>query len=87
MTGRSGTVSLTAGQNNRTVDAGFYVPASVFGTGNLVYSDSNGVRDAGESGLGGITVRLLDATGAISATTVTASDGTYGFAGVVPGTY
>nr|WP_277819307.1 SdrD B-like domain-containing protein [Pseudoroseomonas vastitatis] len=87
VTGRSGTVSLTAGQNNRTVDAGFYVPASVFGTGNLVYSDSNGVRDAGESGLGGITVRLLDATGAISATTVTASDGTYGFAGVVPGTY
>jgi hypothetical protein len=47
-----------------------------------VFNDANGngVQDAGEGGLGGRTVQVLDATtGAVVASTKTANDGTYSF--------
>jgi len=49
--------------------------------GNRVWLDGNedGVQDAGEPALGGITVQLLDAGGSVVATTTTAADGTYAF--------
>jgi len=92
-TGRTGVVNLAAGGSNRTIDAGFYAPATVGstagGTGSLVFADTNGngVQDGGEAGLAGVAVRLLDTAGNVIATTTTGTGGTYSFAGVAPGTY
>lgn len=62
-------------------------PASLSG---YVYVDSNdnGVRDAGELGIGGVRVTLLDAKGnATSTTTTTDANGFYRFEGLLPGVY
>jgi len=74
-----------------SVCSGDPVPASL---GDYVWIDtnSNGIQDAGEVGLNGVTVRLLDAGGNVRATTVTANDGTgnpgyYLFNNLAPGTY
>ena len=56
----------------------------------IVFNDANGsgVQNAGEQGLGGITVELINATsGAVIRTTTTAADGTYVFSSVPPGSY
>ena len=72
--------------SNRTVDFGFFRPLSL---GNLVWEDANnnGTRDAGEPGLAGLAVDLLDASGAVVASTVTSADGYYLFPGLAAGTY
>ncbi len=49
--------------------------------------NANGVQDAGEPGVGGVTVQLLSQAGAVVATTGTDSTGKYLFANVVAGTY
>ncbi|MCO6418952.1 carboxypeptidase regulatory-like domain-containing protein, partial [Siccirubricoccus sp. KC 17139] len=79
-------VTLSSGEYNGTLDAGFYKPA---GLGDFVFEDSNanGVQDAGEAGIAGVTVELLNAAGTVVATTTTAADGSYGFTGQTPGTY
>ncbi|MFC7539016.1 SdrD B-like domain-containing protein [Siccirubricoccus deserti] len=79
-------VTLASGEFNGTLDAGFYRPASL---GDYVFEDrnANGVQDSGEAGIAGVTVELLDATGAVVATTITGSAGAYRFTGLVPGTY
>jgi uncharacterized repeat protein (TIGR01451 family) len=58
--------------------------------GNLVWHDANnnGVKDRGEAGIPGVTVRLLNAAGTtLIATTTTGADGSYLFTGLLPGTY
>jgi len=50
-------------------------------------TDGDGVQDTGETGLAGVTVSLLDASGATIATRVTDSNGLYSFTGLVPGQY
>ncbi len=59
------------------------------GISGVVFSDinGNGVQDAGEPGLPGVTINLLDNTNAVIATTASAADGTYVFAGIVTGNY
>ena len=47
----------------------------------------NGIRDAGEHGVGGITVHLMSSTGATIATVVTDASGNYSFTGVPEGTH
>ncbi|MEO1365855.1 MAG: SdrD B-like domain-containing protein, partial [Acidobacteriota bacterium] len=49
--------------------------------------DEDAAQGVGEAGLDGVTVELLDATGAVVATTQTAEDGHYMFDGVLDGTY
>jgi uncharacterized repeat protein (TIGR01451 family) len=85
-TGRTATITLNAGDNITTVDAGLQPPASI---GDRVWSDTNqnGIQDAGEPGVGGVTVTLRNADGAVVATTTTADDGSYLFPGLAPGTY
>ncbi len=84
------TTGATAGSNDHTLDAGFVAPASV---GNFVFSDlnGNGVQDAGEPGINGVTVTLYDNQGAVIATTTTTAvggvAGQYSFTGLLPGTY
>jgi protocatechuate 3,4-dioxygenase beta subunit len=85
----SGTVAgivVGAGQSNTTIDAGFYQPAAL---GNFVWNDTNanGIQDAGEPGISGVTVNLLNATGTVIATTTTSATGAYSFTNLAPGTY
>ena len=85
-TGETATITVVSGTDNDTIDAGFYEPLSI---GDRVWldTDGDGIQDAGERGVAGVTVRLLDGSGTVLATTVTAADGTYGFADLDPGQY
>ncbi len=84
-TGTTSVVTLVSGENNDSIDAGVLPPA----VGDFVWTDldADGVQDAGEPGLGGVTVELVDSGGSVTETTTTAADGSYGFGAVVPGTY
>src|SRR5207244_901547 len=56
----------------------FFFKMKIMGT---VFKDANfnGIRDPGESGVGGRIIRLLDPSNTIVAQTTTAADGTYSF--------
>ena len=93
-----GTVTGTPCDNNGTVlaadvsandDAVVDVPDEPASLGDRAWIDldGNGVQDAGEPGLPGVTVTLKDATGAVVATTTTDANGNYLFADVNPGDY
>jgi protocatechuate 3,4-dioxygenase beta subunit len=77
------------------VDVNFgFKPDGIGTIGDLVWRDNNGngVPNAGEPGLGGITVTLYldygDGNGYVPVTTtVTASDGSYQFSNLPPGDY
>ncbi len=77
-------VTLVSG-GSASFTTGLWAPASISG---VAFADSNadGVQEAGEAGLGGITVKLVSSTGAVLATTTTAANGSYSFTGVTPGT-
>jgi len=82
---------VTDGDNdansNLSVDFGFVRALSV---GNLVWADvnNNGLVDPGETGIGGVTVRLIAADGVtVLQTTTTSPTGRYLFGGLPPGTY
>ncbi|MCO6417883.1 hypothetical protein JYK14_17185, partial [Siccirubricoccus sp. KC 17139] len=85
-------VTLSSGEYNGTLDAGFYKPAPVsqpVSLGDFVFEDenANGVQDAGEAGIAGVTVELLGAAGTVVAATTTAADGSYLFSNQAPATY
>ncbi len=76
-------ILLTAGSSNRA-DLPLFVRTSVTG---FAFDDTNGngQRDAGENGLAGGSVSLLNsATSGVVLTTVTGGDGNYTFTGVGP---
>ncbi len=50
-------------------------------------ANADGVQNTGEEGIGGVTVRLLDSSGAMVGTTITTADGRYTFAGLAKGNY
>ncbi|MFW2383844.1 MAG: SdrD B-like domain-containing protein, partial [Acidimicrobiales bacterium] len=79
-------VSITTGEDDDSIDAGFVTPASI---GDFVWDDldGDGIQAAGEPGVGGVTVELLDGSGTVVGTTLTAADGSYGFSGLTPGQY
>jgi SdrD B-like domain/Carboxypeptidase regulatory-like domain len=56
---------------------------------NLVFDDlnGNGTQDAGEPGVAGVTVKLIDSNGDAIAQTVTAADGSYIFDRLFPDAY
>ena len=85
VTGKTGSYVLASGDQNLTVDAGVYQKAHL---GDFVFQDTNanGIQDAGEPGIAGVTVNLKNAAGVVVGTTVTAANGSYGF-DVAPGTY
>ncbi len=94
MTGRTNPVTIVAGEKNYTIDAGMYsqpegqyMPSSL---GNFVWNDvnNNGIQDANEAGIQGVTVNLYDSTGVnIVATTITDVLGYYIFNNLKPGSY
>lgn len=70
---------LTAGETNLTYNAGFYVPASI---GDFVWNDLDldGIQDAGEPGIPGVTVTLNGTTGSgapVTSSTTTGANGDY----------
>ena len=71
-----------------TVDLGF-VQTPLYRVGNLVWEDLNrdGVADAGEPGVPGVLVQLLDGTNTVVAETVTDSQGKYAFEDLAAGDY
>jgi uncharacterized repeat protein (TIGR01451 family) len=75
-----------SGADNMNMDAGLYQYASL---GDRVWNDADadGIQDAGELGIVGITVELLDGVGGVVATTVTGVGGAYLFSNVDPGSY
>ncbi|MCC6706819.1 MAG: carboxypeptidase regulatory-like domain-containing protein, partial [Gammaproteobacteria bacterium] len=87
-TGTTAVVTLTAGENDLSVDAGLYRKASV---GDKVWEDTNHnwIQDtATDPGIGGVKVNLMNATGTtVLATTYTNASGNYLFANLDPGTY
>ncbi len=85
--GTTASITLAAGQTDLSIDAGLYKPASL---GNVVFCDANGngVMDWCESGVSGVTVKLLNSTGtSVLGTTTTDSSGHYGFSNLIPGVY
>ncbi|MGL4230002.1 MAG: SdrD B-like domain-containing protein, partial [Casimicrobium sp.] len=95
--------NLADNRRNLTVDFGVFRPASV---GTVVFIDNgtgggvsgDGVKQANESGIPGVTVRLLDGSGnpvdgdpvtpgVQPITTVTGPNGEYSITNLIPGTY
>ncbi|MFI4873940.1 MAG: SdrD B-like domain-containing protein, partial [Blastopirellula sp. JB062] len=79
-------IVLTSGDEGVNYDFCEHEAASISG---YVYHDrdNDGVKEAGEEGIGGATVILLDAAGVQVATTTTNADGSYSFTGLRAGEY
>ena len=86
-TGRTQIISLATGENNTTLDLGIHNANALAGLGNYVWNDanSNGIQDAGELGVGGVSVTLYNSAGAVIANTTTSANGYYEFRGLTPG--
>src|SRR6185312_11869606 len=84
-TANQATFSLAAGQNRTDVDFGYRATGSI---GDRLWYDTNGngVQDAGETGINGVTVQLFNGA-TLVATTTTAGDGNYTFNNLAAGTY
>jgi protocatechuate 3,4-dioxygenase beta subunit len=96
-TGRTGPITLTGGQTDLTLDAGIRPQAGVT-VGNFVWRDNNGngVQDAGEPGVQGVTATISRVGGGavtdvlgnpVATTAVTDANGAYQFANLAPGQY
>ena len=85
VTGLTQTLTLTSGENNTSVDAGFYQPTA--GLGDYVFEDKNadGIQNGGDAGIQGVLVTLFH-NGSAVATITTDATGFYSFTGLTPGT-
>ncbi|MDZ7618812.1 MAG: SdrD B-like domain-containing protein, partial [Patescibacteria group bacterium] len=79
-------IHLASGQAGLNYDFGELLPGVISGR-VYVHQNDNCMYDPGEPVLPGVTVRLLDASGNVIATTVTDAQGEYRFEGLVPGIY
>jgi hypothetical protein len=85
-TATSGSLIVTA---KATVKISKSVPVNNGCIGSLVWydKDGDGLQDAGEPGLCGITVQLKNSNGVVIASDVTDGSGVYGFSGLASGSY
>jgi uncharacterized surface anchored protein len=84
-----GTNLATINFAQRTVSGILFGNRALTGTiSGVKFNDvnDNGVRDAGEDGLAGVTIRTTDASGTVSTTTSNAS-GAFSFTGLAAGAY
>ena len=90
-TGMSDVVNLAAGENNPDLDGGLLpdAPQETASLGDRVFNDANnnGIQDAGESGISGVTVTLTNRDGSVTQTDTTDDNGIYGFDGLAPDDY
>ena len=85
ITGLTRSVTLTPGENNLNLDAGFYIPTASLG--DFVFDDTSkdGYQQPGEPGIPGVVVVLLDGANTPIASTTTSSSGIYSFTGLAVG--
>jgi len=87
-TNRTALITLTGGQTDNTVDAGFYLPATI---GNFIWNDLNydGQQGTGleTNGVSNVVVRLYNTNNIVVATTTSSVSGAYAFTNLPPGTY
>ncbi|BCG63942.1 MAG: hypothetical protein methR_P1692 [Methyloprofundus sp.] len=71
-----------------TIDFGYNSPCTG-SIGNYVWFDENrnGLQDANEAGIAGVTVELMDAAGTVIATSITDASGFYEFTGLCAAAY
>jgi SdrD B-like protein len=84
-----GTIQAAINFANRTSSGHLFGNRALSGTvGGVKFNDvnGNGVRDAGEAGLAGVTIRVTDASGTVRTTTSDAS-GAFSFTGLAAGAY
>jgi SdrD B-like domain/Secretion system C-terminal sorting domain len=91
-TGRTGTISLAAGQVYSDFDCGIIPPGGgslPAALGDFVWFDanSNGIQDGTEEGAPGIIVTLYNAANVAIGTAITDGSGFYIFENLLPGTY
>ena len=86
--GESQTFPLTT-TNVLTYDFGYAAAAPTGSLGDRVWLDfdADGVQDAGEAGLNGVTVELLGSGGSVVASQATSVDGNYTFSNLAAGGY
>ena len=82
-------ISLGEGQSYLDADFGYRAAPSGGSIGDFVWNDANknGIQDAGEAGIPGVTVRLYDGANNLLATTTTSGTGYYVFANRPAGNY
>lgn len=78
--------SFTLNVSTTAVDFGLYRTTAI---GDTVWFDANGngLRDAGEPGIPGLTIALRDGSGNTITTTQTLANGSYAFNNLTPGVY
>ncbi|MEN9548029.1 MAG: hypothetical protein RIR12_620 [Bacteroidota bacterium] len=90
-TGRTGSFWLTAGEAERRADAGLqFNQPNVNSIGDRVWLDidNDGIQDATEAGVSGVTVTLYASDGVtVMATTVSDANGNYLFTNLADGNY
>ncbi|WP_461056351.1 SdrD B-like domain-containing protein, partial [Spirosoma arcticum] len=81
------TYSLTNGENNTSVDAGFFLPTASLGDRVFVDANKDGLQGtpAAEPGIPGVVVVLLDGNLTPVASTTTDASGLYSFTGLTVG--
>lgn len=81
-------ISVEAGDIYLDADFAFNNP-STYAISDTVWldTDSDGILDGSESGIAGVVVNLLDASGDVIATTTTDANGDFSFSGVPNGDY
>lgn len=87
-TGKTTCTTLVAGENDLTWDAGIYQEACKSKIGDYVWRDKNinGIQDAGEPGIQGVVVELVQNNIVLSSSTTDAA-GKYEFTNLVNGSY
>ena len=86
--GRTPLLTLAPGSNLDDLAAGLFQITAQVGGNAYIDANGNGLRDAGEAGLAGVEVRLLDAGGAVlGPVTTTDEGGNYYFTGLGAGSY
>ncbi|WP_342076141.1 SdrD B-like domain-containing protein [Yoonia sp. SS1-5] len=89
--GNTALISLAPGEDKRNVDAGIEDPGNAAITGRVFMDSDKDNQDdgdaAGDMGIAGVPVDLLDAAGNVIDSTVTGADGSYAFTGLDAGTY
>jgi hypothetical protein len=87
-TGMTVCTTLEPGDNDMTWDAGLYIPSASLGDYVWHDQDKDGVQDAEEKGIGGVTVNLYECGGTYPiATTTTDATGKYLFTDLTSGDY